>query len=246
MKNARMLDPELDFGGDVVARADCLRLLLWGGTGLMGKSVQQHAGDQGALEITAAPGRGEDPPPPQDWDMLLDFSTPEGSMEALRLAVQYRKPLVCGVTGHSPEQRQEFERAARQIPVLLEANFSPGVALLRHLVRAAAAAFPKADVSLWEVHREGKLDKPSGTAKVLRSEVGKGAGAAAAERVHVESVRRGDEECEHHATFRLPGEILELRHRVENRDHLAKGALGAALRLRDRKPGMYGMADVLT
>lgn len=231
-----------------------LRLLLWGGGGRMGQRVLHCAGEMAQLqllEIAAAPGRGEAPPPPQDWDLLLDFSTVQGSMEALALALQHARPLVCGVTGHSPEQRREFERAGGQIPVLLDANFSPGVALLRRMARAAAAAFPHAAVQLREVHHAGKVDSPSGTAAMLLEQVraghGEGAGQApqAQAEAQVESVREGDVVGEHQLSFGLPEETLRLAHSAHSRDLFARGALRAALWLRGRPPGLYGTEDTL-
>lgn len=227
-----------------------LRLLLWGGGGRMGQRVQHCAGEMAQLqllEIAAAPGRGEAPPPPQDWDLLLDFSTVEGSMEALALAEQHAKPLVCGVTGHSPEQRREFARAGGQIPLLLDANFSPGVALLRRLARTAAAAFPHAAVQLREVHHAGKVDSPSGTAVMLLEQVraGHGEGAGQAPEVQVEAVREGDVVGEHRLSFGLPDETLRLGHSAHSRDLFARGALRAALWLRGRPPGLYGTEDTL-
>ena len=42
-----------------------------------------------------------------------------------------------------------------------------------------------------------------------------------------------------------PDERLELCHRSQSRDLFARGALKAALWAFDKKPGLYGMADVL-
>jgi 4-hydroxy-tetrahydrodipicolinate reductase len=41
------------------------------------------------------------------------------------------------------------------------------------------------------------------------------------------------------------GERIELTHRAQSRDCLARGAVRAGLWLADRPPGHYSMADVL-
>jgi 4-hydroxy-tetrahydrodipicolinate reductase len=45
--------------------------------------------------------------------------------------------------------------------------------------------------------------------------------------------------------FAGPGERIEISHRAHDRSGFARGALVAARWLRDRKPGLYSMQDVL-
>jgi 4-hydroxy-tetrahydrodipicolinate reductase len=45
--------------------------------------------------------------------------------------------------------------------------------------------------------------------------------------------------------FAGPHERIELVHKAEDRMIFARGAVRAALWARDRKPGLYAMADVL-
>ena len=57
-------------------------------------------------------------------DVIIDFSTRETSLEVLSLAVKHQKALVCGTTGFSPEEMQQFQNAATLIPMLYAANTS--------------------------------------------------------------------------------------------------------------------------
>jgi 4-hydroxy-tetrahydrodipicolinate reductase len=50
---------------------------------------------------------------------------------------------------------------------------------------------------------------------------------------------------EHSVIFAGPAERIELVHRAEDRMLFANGALKAVLWARDKKPGLYSMADVL-
>ena len=50
---------------------------------------------------------------------------------------------------------------------------------------------------------------------------------------------------EHSVIFAGEGERIELAHRAESRVLFARGALRAALWGRGKKPGLYGMDDVL-
>ena len=56
--------------------------------------------------------------------VIIDFSTRETSLEVLSLAVKHQKALVCGTTGFSPEEMQQFQNAATLIPMLYTANTS--------------------------------------------------------------------------------------------------------------------------
>ena len=57
-------------------------------------------------------------------DVIIDFSTRETSLEVLSLALKHKKTLVCGTTGFSPEEMQQFQDAATLIPMLYTANTS--------------------------------------------------------------------------------------------------------------------------
>jgi 4-hydroxy-tetrahydrodipicolinate reductase len=59
------------------------------------------------------------------------------------------------------------------------------------------------------------------------------------------ALRGGDNIGEHHVIFAGMGERLELTHRATNRGIYSKGAVRAALWLVGRKPGLYGMNEVL-
>ena len=59
------------------------------------------------------------------------------------------------------------------------------------------------------------------------------------------AIRQGDIVGDHTASFANLGERIELTHLASNRDVFAFGAIKAAKWLANKKPGRYGMADVL-
>jgi 4-hydroxy-tetrahydrodipicolinate reductase len=59
------------------------------------------------------------------------------------------------------------------------------------------------------------------------------------------ALRGGSVVGEHQVIFAGPAERIELSHKAESRDIFARGAVRAALWARDRKEGLYSMADVL-
>jgi 4-hydroxy-tetrahydrodipicolinate reductase len=59
------------------------------------------------------------------------------------------------------------------------------------------------------------------------------------------SIRAGDIIGEHTVIFGGIGERLEFIHRAHSRDTFARGALRASQWLVNKKPGLYGMQDML-
>jgi 4-hydroxy-tetrahydrodipicolinate reductase len=59
------------------------------------------------------------------------------------------------------------------------------------------------------------------------------------------ALRGGAEVGDHTVMFCGPAERIELTHKAASRQIYASGAVKAALWARGRKPGLYGMKDVL-
>jgi len=196
-------------------------------------------------------------------DVAVDFSQPHatrGNIAACRAA---RKPLLIGTTGFAAELTEpELDAAASEIPLLIAPNTSLGVALLTELVRRAARTLPpEFDIEIIEAHHRMKRDAPSGTALALARAAGEGRGLVPAEalpgspagrigprrqgEIGLAVVRGGDIVGEHTVLFAGPGEELRLSHRAGDRAIFARGALRAALWLRARPPGRYGMSDIV-
>ena len=70
-------------------------------------------------------------------------------------------------------------------------------------------------------------------------------GARQAGDIGFASLRGGTVVGDHTVVFAGPAERIELVHKAEDRMIFARGAVRAALWGRDKKPGLYSMADVL-
>ncbi|MCX5789635.1 MAG: 4-hydroxy-tetrahydrodipicolinate reductase [Elusimicrobia bacterium] len=174
-------------------------------------------------------------------DVWIDFSTAEASARFAKLAAAARKPFVTGTTGRTPAQEAAVRSAAKRIPVLSSPNFSLGMNVLLHLARIASAALPNFDPAILDVHHTAKKDAPSGTALRLADAVR----AGSSRDPQIVSERAGDVVGDHTLLLAGPNERIELIHRAHSRDVFARGALEAALWLKGRKPGLYGMQDLL-
>lgn len=193
---------------------------------------------------------------------VLDFTTPEATLEFAALAAQARAVHVIGTTGMSDDQIAALEPAARHAVIVRAGNMSLGVNLLVQLTRKVAAALDEDfDIEVIEAHHNRKVDAPSGTALMLGEAAAEGRGvdlASAADRgrdgiagarqrgqIGFSAIRGGDIVGEHDVLFAAPGERITLRHVATDRAIFARGALKAALWGMDQGPGAYDMMDVL-
>jgi len=194
-------------------------------------------------------------------DVLLDFSSPSGAMARLSECRKLAVPLIVGTTGLSEEQTQAVESASQVIPCLIAANMSTGVNLLARLVADAAKSLGEGyDVEITEAHHRMKKDAPSGTAVAIAESICKATGKKYDEaavfgrsgsrprrsgEIGMHSLRAGDTIGEHTVYFGNLGETVTLGHSAHTRDTFVRGALRAAGWICGRKPGLYGMGDVL-
>ncbi len=227
-------------------KSSLVRVLLIGAAGRMGKTISDLGGTDPKIDILARCDVG-DPirAPMQDCDVAIDFSQADAVSEICRAALQHRKPLVIGTTGHSKEQRRLIEDTAQSLPIVFASNFSIGVNVLFWLTRKAAEQLGvDFDAEIIETHHKMKKDAPSGTAKTL-AEVLKASKKAKRE-IPIQSIREGDIVGEHTVIFSGPAERLELTHRAASREIFARGALRAAKWIINQPAGLYSMQDVLS
>jgi 4-hydroxy-tetrahydrodipicolinate reductase len=222
-----------------------VRVLLIGAAGRMGKTISDLANGDSEIHVVGQCDLG-DPiePAMKDCDVAIDFSNANAIAEICAAALQHRRPLVIGTTGHSQEQRRLIDETAQSLPIVFASNFSIGVNVLFWLTgKAAEQLGGDFGVKIVETHHTMKKDAPSGTAKTL-AEVLKAIKKTESE-IPIQSIREGDVVGEHTVIFRGPSERLELTHRAMSREIFARGALHAAKWIVNQPPGLYSMQDVL-
>jgi 4-hydroxy-tetrahydrodipicolinate reductase len=220
-----------------------VRVTLIGARGRMGQTIVDLARNDPKIEIVAQCDLGDAIEPAiKNCDVAIDFSNSSAIDEISRAALQYRKALVIGTTGHSREQRELIEKMAKSLPIVFASNFSVGVNALFALTRRAAEILGSEFApQIVETHHKMKKDAPSGTAKTL-AEILK---EALKTEIPIESIREGEVVGEHTVSFVEPGERLELTHRAGSREIFARGALRAAEWVVGKPARLYSMQDVL-
>ncbi|HAC00199.1 4-hydroxy-tetrahydrodipicolinate reductase [Brevundimonas diminuta] len=234
-----------------------------GARGRMGRAVSQVLDAREDVVVAARFDRGETVDL-KLCDVIIDFSTPEASVALARACAEADGPaLVIGSTGLSPEQLAEIEAAADKIAIVMSGNFSLGVNILIGLVEHAALRLDARDwdIEVLETHHRRKVDAPSGTALMLGEAAANGRGRDLSElqsapydgitgprepgKIGFASLRAGGVIGEHTVMFASEDEMLTLSHSAIDRSLFAKGAVAAAAWVRNRRPGLYDMQDVL-
>lgn len=197
-----------------------------------------------------------------DFDVLIDFTRPEVTLNNLKVCRAARKRFVIGTTGFTTQQKDEISAAARDIGIVMAPNMSVGVNLCFKLLDIAARVLgDEVDVEIVEAHHRHKIDAPSGTAlrmgevvaqalqRDLKSCAVYGREGVTGERdrktIGFATVRAGDIVGDHTVMFAGLGERVEITHKASSRLTFAKGALRAAQWLAAKDKGLFDMQDVL-
>ncbi len=198
-----------------------------------------------------------------DCDAVIDFSSPALSLEVAKKCAEHKKVLVCGTTGFSEIEKQQFAANSKDTAIIWSSNMSLGVNLLMNLAeKVASVLHDDFDVEIVEMHHKNKIDAPSGTALSLGAAVAKGRNIELEKNaimarfgkdakrnqgeIGFATLRGGDVVGDHTVVFAGDGERIELTHKASNRDVFAKGAIRAAIWGSVKEPGFYSMRDVLS
>lgn len=239
-----------------------IKFAVLGHKGRMGQALGT-AIEEAGHEFCVGVDLGGDPAPAiGQCDVAVDFSAPAALASHLGAVASVGIPILIGTTGLGDEHFAAIEKAAQKVPVLQTGNTSLGVTLLAALVREAAAKLgPDWDIEIVEMHHRGKVDAPSGTAKLLGQAAAEGrgidlgshreagrdglTGARAEGAIGFASLRGGTVTGDHSVILAGPEERLTLSHSAENRMIFARGAVKGAAWLVGREAGRYVMNDVL-
>ncbi len=199
---------------------------------------------------------------PAGFDVLIDFSVPDGAMAALERCADAGRAAVVGTTGFDDVQRARIKALAESMPLVIAPNMSLGMNLCFQLLRRAVEVLgDEADIEIVEAHHRYKVDAPSGTA-LRMGEIAADAlgldlsrcavygrqgktGVRREKEIGFHSIRGGDVFGEHTAMLSFAGEEVEITHKASSRLAFARGAVSAAVWAAGHAPGLYGMGDVL-
>ena len=261
-----------------------IRIAVLGGCGKLGSEVVRSVAAADDMELVgvcdvAHPGtpvgevvgvRGLDVPISADFEPMLVESKPDVVVDVAkpfvmantRAALKSGVAVIIGTTGLRAEEIEEIGRLAEENGVagMVIPNFAIGAVLMMKFAAEAAKYMPDAEIT--ELHRDKKIDAPSGTAiktaemiDASRRAVGVEAvvplcpdGPARGERhcgVPVHSVRLPGFVAHQEVLFGGTGQTLTIRHDSMDWTSFMPGVLLAIRRATEVKGLIYGLDKLL-
>ncbi|MEV4135247.1 4-hydroxy-tetrahydrodipicolinate reductase [Dactylosporangium sp. NPDC049742] len=240
-----------------------IRVGVLGARGRMGTETCQAVSAASDLSLVASLDVGDTLAP--DFDVLVDFTTPDAVMDTLRWCVSHGVHAVVGTSGFTTERLDEVRSLLASAPgvgIVIAPNFAVGAVLMMEFSARAARYFESVEVV--EMHHPQKIDAPSGTAlrtaqliASARASAGLGpvpdatteemAGARGTdvEGVPVHSLRARGLVAHQEVLFGAAGETLTIRHDSFDRKSFMPGVL-LAVRAVVARPGLtVGLGPLL-
>lgn len=240
-----------------------IKIAVVGASGRMGQTIIESINQNDRVSLGATLDKGDELMSVADqFDVVIDFTRPEATLEYLKACQQAGKAIVIGTTGFDEAELEAINNAAKQIPVVFAPNMSVGVNLsLKLLDMAAKVIGEDSDIEIVEAHHRHKVDAPSGTAlkmgEVVANALGRDLSECAVygregieeprdrQTIGFSTIRGGDVVGEHTVSFFMEGERIEITHKASSRMTFANGAVRASSWLKDKNAGLYSMQDVL-
>jgi 4-hydroxy-tetrahydrodipicolinate reductase len=248
-----------------------INILLSGCNGKMGQVITRLASRRSDLRIAAGFDMSSEAKngypvytdlnlSKEEIDVIIDFSNPSAFEKIISFASSKKIPLVLATTGLSQAQMQVVESVSKVIPIFFSANMSLGISLFISLVKKAARFLEDGfDIEIIEKHHNEKIDSPSGTALAIADSINdvltqkhdyifdrhSRRKKRSKNEIGIHAVRGGTIVGEHTVVLAGNDEILEITHTALSKDIFGIGALKAGEFICGKKPGLYGMDDML-
>jgi 4-hydroxy-tetrahydrodipicolinate reductase len=157
----------------------------------------------------------------------VDFTRPDTALENALACVQAGVHVVIGTTGFDPAPLREARAPqGSRANVLIAPNFAIGAVLMMRFAAEAARHMQSAEIV--ELHHDGKLDAPSGTAKRTAELM---AAASGGEQPPIHSVRLPGLVAHQEVILGDLGQTLSIRHDTISRESFMPGVLLAIRRV---------------
>jgi 4-hydroxy-tetrahydrodipicolinate reductase len=206
-----------------------IRVAVAGAAGRMGQTVCEAVDGADDMELVAradpALGTSVTEALTAGPDVLVDFTIPGTALANAREAVRAGVHVVIGTTGWDAAELESFRGAGAN--VFVAPNFAVGAVLMMQFAAEAARHMRAAEII--ELHHDGKLDKPSGTA--ARTAALMAAARDGGGEVPVHSVRLPGLVAHQEVILGDVGQTLTIRHDSIDRYSFMPGVLLAVRRV---------------
>ena len=194
-------------------------------------------------------------------DVLVDFTTAQATVPAVRIAAKQGVNMVIGTTGLSADELSEIEQLsiAHKVRIVVAPNFALGAVLMVHLAKVAAKYLDFAEII--ELHHHLKADSPSGTALATAEAMAQARGrpfyrppeqgqtsnsrGEQIEGVTIHSVRLPGLLAHQEVILGAPGQTLSIRHDTISRECYMPGVILAIKEAVKRQGLIHGLDALL-
>jgi 4-hydroxy-tetrahydrodipicolinate reductase len=223
-----------------------IRVGVFGAKGRMGSIICDTVEADPDLTLAARMDLGDERDP--NIDVAIDFTHAEGARENARWCADNGIHAVIGTSGITEADHESFREWFTKSSCLVAPNFAIGAILMTRLAELAAPHFDTVDVI--EMHHDGKIDAPSGTAVHTAERIAAASnewaadpttketlpharGAVGAGGIHVHSLRVRGMIASQEVIMGTTGQSLTIRHDTFDRTSFMPGVLLAAKRIAD-------------
>jgi len=178
-----------------------------------------------------------------DAEVVVDFTRPDTALKNALACLSAGVHVVIGTTGFDPKLLEEAVSSPGdpQANVFIAPNFAIGAVLMMRFAVEAAEHMKHAEII--ELHHDGKLDAPSGTA-ARTAELMAGASGQPPPPIH--SVRLPGLVANQEVIFGDTGQTLTIRHDTTGREAFMPGVLLAVRRVGSlEQPLVVGLERLL-
>ena len=246
-----------------VAGAEVIKVGVCGATGRMGAETCRAVEVDADTKLVAAIGSGG---PVSAFaeagaDVVVDFTVAAAARANLPAVAADGIHAVVGTSGLTGDDVAALRAAFVRSHCLIAPNFAVGAVLMMRFAALAAPFFDTAEVI--ELHHDGKVDAPSGTALMTLEAMAAASDSWAADPteretvpgarggrgpggIAVHSVRLRGLVAHQEVLFGGPGQTLAIRHDSVDRSSFMPGVLLAVSRVVDLAPGVtVGLDGIL-
>jgi 4-hydroxy-tetrahydrodipicolinate reductase len=192
--------------------------------------------------------------------VVVDFSQASAVLPLVQKASQHGVNLVIGTTGLSSDDIKAIDGLAKTkgIGIVIAPNFALGAVLMMHLAQLAGRYLDYAEII--ELHHEGKLDAPSGTALTTAKAMAQARGkpfktppakekaesrGKQVEGIAIHSVRLPGLLAHQEVILGGAGQTLSIRHDTSGRDCYMPGVILAIREAVKQKGLIFGLDTLL-
>lgn len=241
-----------------------IRVLVNGAAGRMGRVAVKAIADDTDLVLVGETGSKDDLADQiknTRAEVVVDFTSPAVVLKNTQTIIEAGACPVIGTTGLlAPEIKQLQARCAQlKLGGMIAPNFSLGVVLMMKYAAEIAKYFPQ--VEIIEMHHDGKLDSPSGTAlrtaemlaanrtptkstQVIHETI-PGARGATYENIPIHAIRLPGLVAHEQIIFGGTGETLTMRHDSIDRISFMPGLCLACKKVGSLDHLVYGLENIL-